>query len=489
MIRVRTRAPRASAALLALAAALSTLAAAPAARAAGLYVADRGVRPLARAGAFVAGADDPGALAYNPAGLFDAGTQFLVDGSWVNFSSDYTRQSLLRQVDPNTGEAVATYLQTYDEVSGSTPFLPIPTLGASFRLAKEWALGVGVWAPYAALASYPEEVNGQPAPQRYALYNLDGSVLAFVGAGVAWAPMKQVRVGAELALLVGSFNSQVAFSGCVPERFLCAPEDPDWDVAAELKAGPIIAPTGQVGAQVIPHEDWRIGLSFQLPVWVRAGGTLRTRLPATPVFERASQEGEDVDVAFDLPWTLRLGVETRAVKDLRLEVGMAWEHWSMHDAIDVEGQGLALRDVAGFPDPFFIPPVSLPRNFQDAVSVRAGGEYGLAIGENRLDVRGGLSFETSAVPAEYLTVLTLDAPKVTAALGAGFHVGRFRFDATFAHVFAFDVDVAPEEARVPQVSPVQANPPRNPNYINGGQYSSATNVVGLGLAYTIDKPE
>ena len=48
------------------------LAAAPA-DAGGLYYADRGVRPLGRAGAFVAGADDPGAITYNPAGMFDAG--------------------------------------------------------------------------------------------------------------------------------------------------------------------------------------------------------------------------------------------------------------------------------------------------------------------------------------------------------------------------------------------------------------------------------
>ena len=64
------RAPRLAAltALTALAAlAAAWLTAAPA-HAGGLYYADRGVRPLGRAGAFVAGADDPGAITYNPAG-------------------------------------------------------------------------------------------------------------------------------------------------------------------------------------------------------------------------------------------------------------------------------------------------------------------------------------------------------------------------------------------------------------------------------------
>ncbi|AKT39259.1 OmpP1/FadL family transporter [Chondromyces crocatus] len=456
-----------------------------AAHAGGLYVADRGVRPLARAGAFVAGADDPGAMAYNPAGLFDSGTQFLVDGSWVNWSSDYTRRSLAQQLDPSTGEPVATYLQTFDEVSGSSPFLPIPTLAGSLRLSRAWALGVGVWAPYAALASYPEAVGGAPAPQRYALYNLRGSLLAFVGAGIAYAPTPELRLGAVVSMLTGSFRSEMAFSGCLPERFLCAPEDPDWDGAAALNAGPIFAPTGQLGVQWAPVPAWHFGLSFHLPVWVRTGGTVQTRLPASPVFERARVEGDSVDVAFDLPWTLRFGVEARVVKDLRVEVGVAWEHWSMHDAIQVTPD-VALRGLPGFPEPFHVPPIALQRQFQDAVSLRVGGEYGFGWLDKRWEARGGLSFETSAVPAEYLTVLTMDAPKVTAALGLGVHLGRFRFDATFARVFAFDVDVAPEEARVTQVMPLRANPPRVPDTINGGVYSASTNVVGLGVAYKLD---
>ena len=61
--------------------------------AAGLFTADRGVRPLGRGGAFVAGADDLGAMWYNPAGLADAGSSVLVDFAWLNFSSEYRRKT------------------------------------------------------------------------------------------------------------------------------------------------------------------------------------------------------------------------------------------------------------------------------------------------------------------------------------------------------------------------------------------------------------
>jgi len=139
------------------------------AEAAGLYLSERGVRPLGRGGAFVAGADDLSAIVYNPAGLADVGKTFLLDGPYVNFSSDYTRRTIVRQTDPNTGETVSEQVQSFAPVQGSTPFLPIPTVGFSFVPKDKWTVAFGLWAPYAGIATYPEKQNGQPAPQRYSL--------------------------------------------------------------------------------------------------------------------------------------------------------------------------------------------------------------------------------------------------------------------------------------------------------------------------------
>jgi long-chain fatty acid transport protein len=457
---------------------------------AGLYYADRGVRPLGRGGAFIAGADDPGAIAYNPAGLFEAGGQFLLDASWVNFSSDYTRQAVVRQVDPNTGETTATYVKTFAPVEGSTPFLPIPTIAAAFRVNSQWVIGAGVWVPYAALTSYPDAVEGkralEPSPQRYSLLSLDGSALAFMGVGAAYSPIPTVRVGATIGMLTGVFRSTVFVSGCVPERFVCAPEDPDWDVLAEVNAGPIFAPTGQLGAIWEAHPKVRVGASFQLPVYVRTGATIRARLPSAAVFETASQEGEDADLAFDLPWSVKLGVEARPIDKLRIEVSGSYDRWGMHDSIDVDPDGIALTNVAGFPKTYYIPPVALTRGFQDSFSVHAGAEYGFSLLNVGWTARAGVGFDSSAVPRELLSVLTLDAPKVTPAIGVSLHIAAFRFDATFAHVFAPEVTVAPEEARVPLLSPVKANPAENPTYINGGIYNARANIIGLGATYTFD---
>ncbi len=466
--------------------ALAALTATEVARAGGLYVADRGVRPLGRGGAFIAGADDLGAIAYNPAGIFDAGGQVLFDGAWVNFGSDYTRQALLTQIDPNTGQPVGQVTQTFDKVSGSTPFLPIPTIAASFKPHRQWVLAFGAYAPYAALSSYPETVNGKPAPQRYSLLTLDGSLLAIVGATVAYSPAKEWRFGASFNLLVGKFQTTKVLSGCVPEEFFCAPEDPNWDVLSQISVGPIVAPTGQLGAIWVPHPSWRVGLTVKLPIYVRAPAKLKVRLPSTPVFERASVEGEDADVAFDLPWSIHTGVETRAVENLRLELAASYERWGMHDSIRLTPNGIGLKNVVGFPETYLVPPINLVRRFQDTFSVKVGGEYAIAVKNVTIVPRAGVSFESSAIPKEYLTVLTLDANKVTASVGASVHIGKWRLDAVYAHVFGLGVTVDPKDAKITQESPVIANPSKTPSYVNGGIYGMRADIVGLGLAYTFD---
>jgi long-chain fatty acid transport protein len=472
------------------AALLAAITASPSASAGGLFYSDRGVRPLGRAGAYVAGGDDLGSIAYNPAGMYDAGGQFFIDGSWVHFTSDYTRIANVQQTDPNTGKVVGTYQETFPTVSGTTPFVPIPTIVGSFRPRKDLVVAVGAWAPYAALTSYPSSVNGGPAPQRYSLLTLNGSLLAFVGAGVAWAPIKELRLGATVGMLTGVFKAQVALSGCVPERFICASEDPSWDVNAQMSVGPIFAPTGSLGAVWVPHPAWRVGAAFQLPVWIRSPATLSVQLPSTPVFEQASVSGNSADVAFDLPWTARLGVETRVVDNLRVELAGKVEGWSMQNSINLTPKGIALNNIAGFPATYYVPPISLPRGFQDSGSVNLGAEYHIpTTGNWAYDVRLGTSFETSAIPNGYLSVLTIDQNKVTLGLGGSIHYKNLRVDVVYAHVFGFNTYVNPANAKISLLSPVQANPPANPDYINGGNYSARADVLGLGLAYSFDPIE
>ncbi len=455
------------------------------AAAGGLFTADRGVRPLGRGGAFVAGADDLGAIWYNPAGLAEAGTGILVDFSWLNFSSEFTRKT---QVVDNAGVA---RVYTSPQVSGSTPFLPIPTIAGSYNFGKdkEFTAAFGIFAPYTAIASYPLTVDGQPSPSRYSLVSLDGSALVVAGGYFAWKPFEQLRIGGGIQTMVGKFASRVVFSASPADRLISAPEDPQYDTLSQLDVGPIFAPSGNLGVIAVPHPNVRLGLSAQAPFWVNAPATIDVRLPTAAPFDRAYQDGKDANVKFRLPPILRAGVEYRTdtgpESKIRLEVAYVREFWSLHDTIDIKSENIRLYDISGFPSPFGVAPISLPRNFQDSSSFRVGGEYSLKnlIKDYWVDLRAGASYETSAIPKEWVSPLTYDANKVVGSVGGSVHVGsHWRMDGMAGLVLLEGTDVAPGEAKVPRVNPVKGNPTATES-INGGTYAARAIVLGVGARY------
>ncbi|MGZ5970698.1 MAG: OmpP1/FadL family transporter, partial [Polyangiales bacterium] len=213
---------------------------------------------MGRAGAFVAGADDLGAIWYNPAGIVDAGSSILTDFCQLRFSDSYTRTLRIEDADKTV-----RYVQS-PEIRGSSPILPLPTLAISYAIDKEkrWVIAGGVLAPYVALASYPDRTaDGQASPARYTLGSFDGSLLALPGAWVAWKPNDKLRIGAGVLAMVGTFQSTITFSVCPQDRLICAPEQPEWDASSQMKVGPIVAPTGNGGIIYEPDPHVRIGVS------------------------------------------------------------------------------------------------------------------------------------------------------------------------------------------------------------------------------------
>jgi long-chain fatty acid transport protein len=454
--------------------------------AAGLYFSDRGTRPLARGGAFVAGADDLGAIWYNPAGIVDAPTGFLVDATWLHYTSEFTRQA---QTTSATG---TTFVQSFPGVSGSTPILPVPTIAGSYRFGdkQQYAVALGMYAPMVPVTTYPMTISNpdgssSPAPQRYSLVSLDGSLLVVTGAWFAWRPIEQLRVGAGFQMLVGTFKSTVDFSACPPDNLVCAGENPSYDAYSQLNVGPIVTPSGNFGATYVPMKKVRIGASAQLPFAVDAPAKVDVRLPTAVVFDNAYQQGDDARVKFTLPAVARIGVEVRPLddQDLRIELAYVREFWSEQQSIAVTPTDIQLYKITGFPSPFAVSPISIPRGGQDSNSIRLGGEYKLPIDPYVLQLRAGLAYESSGIQQNYVSPLTIDSDKYTAALGGGLFIGKhWRFDAVYAHVFMADVNVSPATAAVPRVNPVQGNPTQTAA-VNGGHYSAGADAIGIGMQY------
>src|SRR5262249_34614803 len=137
----------------------------------------------------------------------------------------------------------------------------------AFGAEKQFTIAAGAFSPYSPIASYPMTIGNpaQPSPVRYSLVSLDGSTLVVAGGGVADPPLQQLSVGVGVEVLLGGFQSTVVFSACPADRLVCAAEQPQYDALSEVKAGPIVAPSGNAGVIYAPDKRVRIGLSGQLP--------------------------------------------------------------------------------------------------------------------------------------------------------------------------------------------------------------------------------
>jgi long-chain fatty acid transport protein len=475
--------------LAACAAVLVALAPAPAS-AGGFYLADRGVRPLGRGGAFVAGVDDPHALWYNPAGLAYSGDQLLLDGTLTLFETSFTRL-----------DGGGTFQPT---VTGHHAYLPIPTVAGSFSIDElpNLTFGLGVVAPNAALMEWPQSIDVDgvtyPAPQRYSLLSLEGSLLASVNAGVAWRPFEELSIGFATHLLMGNFNAQVALSAC--DGVICSfPEDPEYDAIAQISL-PVVYPFFVLGA-VIDLDVVRIGASISTPFNLEGSALVQVRPPAAAAFSGAEvvnrrpgcnhtnpedpcRDDTRADVQLEFPWILRFGVEVRPVPELRLEAAVVWETWSVQDEARIRPRDVWIEGALGGALDYQVGPIGVPRNMNDTVSVRLGGAYTI---DRLVTLSLGGYWENGAFSDPYLSVLTVDSDKVVMGGGVGVNVSdEVSLDVVGGYIWMQGRQV--RDSLVPQPNPIR--PPGNPDdaiYVGNGDYSMTAPFFGLGLRWGLDE--
>jgi long-chain fatty acid transport protein len=435
----------------------------PVASAGGLQLSTRGVRPTARAGAFVAGADDLGALWFNPAGLAVAAggeskRDFLIDFGYVAQSTEYTR------IDSGNN--------VQETVTNEAPGLPVPTFGIGFDVGDKLVVAGGVYAPYAALGKYPED-----GAQRYSLVDMSQSLLVILEAAVAYKVNDKIRVGVGLQNMIFKMSSRIVFSGC-PGETACAPEDPEFDSLGQVDQTTYFSPSAVVGAQIDVSPKITIGAAFQLPFKISGQGSFASRLPSSGFFDGAEIVGDRADVTFTLPAMVRGGIELRPTPKWRVELAADMEFWSQHEQFSIEPQNVRIEGAPGV-GTYEIGPLVIPRHFENSVAVMAGVEGAVT---PDLTVLGGYSFETAASPDEYLSVITVDGQKHLIAGGIGYRRGKLTFNATLGFVSVASRTVDPDTGMVLQLTPIRdtSDDPLEVN-INWGDYSASWLIAGAGV--------
>src|SRR5262249_37107662 len=157
-----------------------------------------------------------------------------------------------------------------------------------------------------------------------------------------------------------------------------------------------------------------------------------SRLPSDPMFANAMLNGSAVSVDFNLPLTVRAGIEVRPLRKLRLEADFDYEAWSMQDRLTILPHNIFISGVPGV-GKYYLNTMTIPRSLSDTFAVHIGGEYEAL--RHRLWVRAGWALDTNSTPDATASVLIPDALRNLLCVGLGLQVWIARVDIGYAHVF------------------------------------------------------
>ncbi len=434
--------------------------------ASGFFLPGHGVKPLGRAGAFVAsGGGNLNSIWHNPANI--AGIDDLtltVDLNLIALDFQFARAP--RQLE--NGDTI-----TFDPVSNEAPPLPNPQIlvGGALPKLKDTYWAFGFYAPYTAPQTFPED-----GAQRYSLVDNNGSLLGYFHFALAKEFGDSIRIGAGFQNLIGSFSLVTVTSGYT--GLYGDPEDRDQDILTRISLHDYFSPTGNLGAWVKIAPNVEAAISMQLPVKIRdRDADLELKLPEdNPLFANAEVNGDTMDASLKFPFMARVGL--RLVLDtFDYELAMVYENWGSVKEVTAVPNDVTVDNVPGIGS-IEAGATNVPLNYRDTFSIRNGAEFQL---NTKTSLRAGYTFESSAVPDEYYSVFLPDSTKHLFSLGGSYQFKKMSIDAGFGYLHMPDRNITNSQVR--QINPTDASG-ENTTVVGNGSYSQRYIMGGIGINKT-----
>lgn len=261
------------------------------AQALGFRIPNQDAEATARGNAFVATADNPSALYYNPAGI----TQ--LEGTRAQFGShNISVNSEFNSTTPGVGSKTSFEIQ------------PVPQLYVTHTPeGKPYSFGLGVYAPFGLGLEWPE--NGPLRP-----FALEGRLMY-----VTISPIAAWKILPNLSVALGpTFN----YSTLMLRQGAGIP-------GGEFRfEGDGFCAGGKAGILWQPAPKWSVGATYFSPTSVRYRGnsSFKPLAADTPT----TTEG-------DFPQFLVAGISYRPTTNWNFEVGVDWTDWDTLDTLIFEG--------------------------------------------------------------------------------------------------------------------------------------------------------
>lgn len=434
------------------------------AHAGGLIIPGQGPIAQSRAGAHTAKADDPTALGVNPAGLTKLdGVTLFVGANFVDYSLTFQRRGTY-DAEGFEGQAYAPASDESTPAIGLGPFQAIPLISVSWNLSdkvKGLSIAGGLIAPTAyptrdINSDYEFDENGVasealPSPTRYDTVKQEAAVI-LPSIAAAYHINDMFDVGARFSWGISSLKGRTFVWG--EQNY---EENPAGDAMFDIEASDNFVPAFGFGVLARPVDKLEIGLNWESAIHARNKGTGRSianeglAIGGEPVVITPTPDDQALCapggvegalkacVDINLPMITTLGVRYVLLQDhaggelADVEVDVAWERWgatsdgqpASDHHVTVDGQALGALTLN---DNY------IRHGFKDTFSFRLGGGYAIPMGENAIQLRGGLAWDSAAAKPGWERMDIDGAARHTIAVGGSYVMKKISIHAGGGYV-------------------------------------------------------
>lgn len=426
--------------------------------AAGAEYPDNGTLSIGRGGAWAANPTDGLALTYNPAGLAQQhGLKLTLDARLSQQNVKFTSTSIKG-----------------DPVENSAPLFLGPTVALSYGMGalgplSEATIAAGVNGPSAiGIVKYPNA-----GVQRYNVNSTD-YFIGFYSLAVAAGYGDWLRFGITGQLAHG----EATFDQAVYSSATSSGSDPNDDTIATFSGKNGVQPNAIIGVTVLPTPQIAIGLSWRPSLKFAADGTLKTVAPKWAQ-ESSKQVGDEAQLQLTFADVVRLGLQYKPNTNWDVEFDAVYERWSVLKEVRVHIINMTVVAAHDPDKPIKVPDIVFPHDYVDTISLRMGADYTLM--PERLTVRGGYLYESSAAPTKYVSLDFPNWQRHVVSVGASIKLYGAWLDLAFAHHFVQTQVVTDSAVVQQQTPPVLPLPQPKPIVVGNGTYEASMNIGSVAL--------
>ena len=355
----------------------------------GFGLPDQDAFATARGEAFVATADNPSAIFYNPAGI----TQLTNNNFRGGVYGVYYEPSFMPP------SSAANHNQTY---YSSDNFAAIPQIFYTYTAkGAPLSFGLGIYAPYGGNMSWPQDTGFRTVATSGSLQYITINPVA------ALKVLPSLSIGGGVMVNHGSINmSQGLLRSIKPFTNYFNFNGNGWSAGVN------------VGVLWQPDDKISFGATFRSTATMNFQGAtyfeLQPHIYNTPEYRGA-------EASFTFPLTTVLGVSYRPTPKWNIEFDANYTGWNSFDTVNIQQTPPAVR-----------------RPFQQDIPVnldwQASWMYELGVTryfDSGWHVSAGYVFNENSVPDKYYTPLAADMDRDFFSIGAGFKGKTFDFDIAY----------------------------------------------------------